>query len=314
MRGDDFNLYWVPTLYFDGGYIVHVGGGSGAKLQYAQHVDNCGAQPVEDIDLDVSVQWMGKATMRITATIKNNDIRTYNGHIRVFVTEIVSTLGWKDTKGANYTHPFLDYAFDEVVSIPAFDTWEKSVVWDGMLHNNGKGQNYGGITYDNVRVVGAVYGDDFIVNYSDPPNKQPFKAYLVDEADGARPDTLSANVYTVPETGGSVNFGLYAYPENAGRNYLLLGSVSGTSPGIQLPGGMVTLPLKYDVFTGLIINLLNTALFSDFMGVLDGQGTGSATLNLPPAPGTAGTMMYFAYALNNKWDFVSNPMTVEIVP
>ena len=54
---------------------------------------------------------------------------------------------------------------------------------------------------------------------------------------------------------------------------------------------------------------------SNFMGTLDGAGSSNATFDtLAPIPGAAGLTMHFAYALNNPWDFVSNPVGIEIVP
>jgi len=54
---------------------------------------------------------------------------------------------------------------------------------------------------------------------------------------------LLADTYAVHEYIGVVHFDLDAGVENAGRTYFLLGSLSGTSPGIPLPGGQATLPL-----------------------------------------------------------------------
>jgi pyrrolidone-carboxylate peptidase len=119
--------------------------------------------------------------------------------------------------------------------------------------------------------------------------------------------------------GGAVAFDLNGGTANANRNYLLLGSLKGTSPGILLPGGTATLPLNWDLFTGLTINLLNTPFFSNFMGTLDPEGHGSATFNtLTPLPGgLAGETLHFAYALSPRlpdgW-FASNPAGIWIVP
>ena len=64
-------------------------------------------------------------------------------------------------------------------------------------------------------------------------------------------------------TGGTVHFSLFAGKDNAGRSYLLVGSMSGTDPGTPLPGGMATLPLNWDLFTNLVISLMNTPFFSE---------------------------------------------------
>jgi hypothetical protein len=126
---------------------------------------------------------------------------------------------------------------------------------------------------------------------------------------------LHVDVTEISEvSGGTANFSLFAGQANANRNYILLGSVSGMQPGTPLPGGLVTLPLNWDIFTDFVLLLINSPLFLDFMGTLDGLGQGTAQINTPPIPGFAGTTMYYAYALNQPWDFASNPIVIEIVP
>jgi parallel beta-helix repeat protein len=125
---------------------------------------------------------------------------------------------------------------------------------------------------------------------------------------------LYSDTYVIPEdTGGVSNFIFNAGEDNANRNYILLGSVSGTDPGTPLPGGMATLPINWDAFTNIVLTLLNTSVFVNFLGTLDGSGTATAQLNVPPVTGFAPLTMHYAYALNNPWDFVSNPVAVEIV-
>ena len=113
--------------------------------------------------------------------------------------------------------------------------------------------------------------------------------------------------------GGTANFTLNAGAANAGRNCIILGSVTGTT-GIPLPGGQAVLPLRWDLFTSITIDLANTPTFQNFIGKLDGAGIGSATLNLPPIPGGGLPGMFFAFALNNPWNFVSNAVLVELGP
>jgi hypothetical protein len=92
-----------------------------------------------------------------------------------------------------------------------------------------------------------------------------------------------------------------------------LGSVSGTAPGTTLPGGLI-LPLNWDVFTDVVFILLNTPVFHCFYGTLDAAGSAEAQVTSGPIPGFAGTILYFAYCLNSPFDFVSNPVEIEIVP
>lgn len=129
--------------------------------------------------------------------------------------------------------------------------------------------------------------------------------------------SLNADLFTLSEaTGGTVNFYLFGGAPNGGRDYLLLGSASGTVPGWPLPGGS-TLPLNPDVFTDFVLALLNTQVFQSFKGTLTwGSSSGWAMLDTlgPLPPGTAGLTLHFAYCLYKPFDFASNPVVLEIVP
>lgn len=305
-----YNLYWVPTVYWDEGAIVRIGGTS----QYASDILTCSNRPVADLDADLRVGWLGGAKLRITLSVKNNGTLDYDGYLRVYVAEKLSSLGWKDANGKTFTYPFLDFAVNEAVQIPAGGTYATDLVWDGNQHNDGYGHTFGAITYDNVTVVASVCRGRGHTMYSNPPNGAPFTAYDAEEVVAADPAFLATDADTVPEAGGTVNFHLCGYGDKAGRNYILLGSVSGTEPGTPLPGGQAVLPLNWDAFTNTVLALVNTPVFTGFMGTLDGDGYAPASLNLPAVPGTAGLVMYFAYALNGPWDFASNAVSVEITP
>jgi hypothetical protein len=115
-------------------------------------------------------------------------------------------------------------------------------------------------------------------------------------------------------TGGSIDLDLNASTDHAFRDYVILGSVSGTSPGFPLPGGL-TLPLNWDWFTELILMNLNTGNFVNFMARLDDIGHERAQVKIPTLPPDwIGTKMHFAYTLFNPFDFVSNPVEIAIVP
>ena len=99
-----------------------------------------------------------------------------------------------------------------------------------------------------------------------------------------------------------------------GRSYGILGSVTGTAPG--LPVGSVVLPLNYDPFMSTVVTLWNTSAFTDFVGSLSASGRAKATFDTlgPIDPALAGYTLYFAYLLTGPIDFASNPAAVEIVP
>jgi len=127
---------------------------------------------------------------------------------------------------------------------------------------------------------------------------------------------LEADLFSISETtGGQVNLSLFAGPSHIGRSYLILGSISGTAPGTYFPATAVTLPLNWDLFTGVVAAFLNTPIFSDFQNVLEPpQGTADAVFNtLGPIPGLQGLTFHFAFLLY-PWDFTSNPVPVEVAP
>ncbi len=139
--------------------------------------------------------------------------------------------------------------------------------------------------------------------------------------------TLWASAYSFSMSEGC-NISLYldAGPGFAGSRYAVVGGLSGSYPGTELPGGLV-IPINRDWLTDLIIANLNSPNFEDFMGYLDEQGRAVATLFIPgpgllsaeqgegprrpPVVGETGT---FAFTVTGTWDFVSSPVYIEIDP
>jgi len=155
----ELGLTGYPTVFWDGKYRTNVGAGSipSAMASYNSSIIACGARTVPNIDLAISTVWLGSATMNITVTVTNNQASPYSGYLRCYVTEIASSMGWYDTAGDLYTFPFLEYAFNQAISVPASGVWSSSMVWNGALFNTGYGQTYAGLTQDNAFVIAAVF-------------------------------------------------------------------------------------------------------------------------------------------------------------
>jgi glutaredoxin len=207
----EYNLQGFPTVFFDGGNNVQVGGYSGNEADYRAAIVSTGARTVSNIDVSLNVNWLGDGTMDIEASVQNNEATQYNGRIRVYVTEIGSTLGWKDTTGHVYTFPFLDYAFNQAITINAGNTWTNSIEWDGHDYNDGNGHNFGNILYGNIEVIAVVFNSQLHQGYSDPPSGGPFDAYWVDDAVGVRVgDNTPPYVPNTPNpTNGSTNVDIH---------------------------------------------------------------------------------------------------------
>ncbi|MBK9387875.1 MAG: hypothetical protein IPN34_23915 [Planctomycetes bacterium] len=114
----------------------------------------------------------------------------------------------------------------------------------------------------------------------------------------SRLDSISAYPPRISaERGGMQRLRLDAGLTHAAQSYLVLGSLSGTSPGLAL--GALTLPLNPDGFLGLTIELANQHPFSASFGTLDAQGRARAAVSIPPGLPGAGVHFDWSYlALN----------------
>ncbi len=118
------------------------------------------------------------------------------------------------------------------------------------------------------------------------------------------PISVSANDKT--------NLVISAGPANAGRSYMMLGSITGTSPGQPLPGGL-TLPLADDRYLQYTQHVPNSPILQNSMGVLDASGR--ATVTFDPVPRMAGLTVYHAfYLLGPGSGFVSEAAAVHVIP
>jgi hypothetical protein len=81
------------------------------------------------------------------------------------------------------------------------------------------------------------------------------------------------------QTGGTQNFTLNPGKQYRGMPYIILGSVTGTTPGIALSG--VKIPLNFDSYTRVTLGLISP-VFRRFRGRLDHNGREVASFNVPP--------------------------------
>jgi len=178
----ELGLTGYPTVYFDGDYKKNVGAGSvpSAQAAYNTSIEDCAEREVADVDIDLDVTWNGDAEMYIEVSVDNSEESQYNGHLHVYVTELTTSMGWNNNDGIPYKFPFLDYAFNEDITVSAGGTWTDSITWDGHDYDNGYGDDFSSITYGNIMVIGAVFNEDnddyaddvtgYRVGDNDPPN------------------------------------------------------------------------------------------------------------------------------------------------
>lgn len=113
--------------------------------------------------------------------------------------------------------------------------------------------------------------------------------------------------------GGKAIFYLHAGTQHGGREYVLLGSASGTAPGQPLPGGNL-LPLNPGHFFRCVRQRLNSWNFVQFRYYLDANGSGAAMMDSlgPIDPLLIGRHLDFAFTTTWPFDFQSATVGIDI--
>lgn len=148
-------------------------------------------------------------------------------------------------------------------------------------------------------------------SYTHPTPGIIFQAHAVDRRLWASNDMISI------AGGGRVDCTHIVDSVHAGDFYYLLGSLSGTSPGTLLPGGVV-LPLNLDVLLSGMATSPNFGVFIDTLGIVDANGGASSAIDIPPGllvPALIGLQMDLAHVLIDGTGFVvevSNVVAVTI--
>jgi hypothetical protein len=118
-------------------------------------------------------------------------------------------------------------------------------------------------------------------------------------------------------SGGKQNLLLDAGPAYSGSPYLVLGSSTGTAPGVAVDA--VQLPLNVDSYFLLTFTQPNQPPFDDTFGILDLDGRGKASLIVPPGLPVAllGTTLHHAYVTigpSGVVEFASNAGPLQFLP
>lgn len=112
--------------------------------------------------------------------------------------------------------------------------------------------------------------------------------------------------------GGRVEYHVERGATETGRPYLVLFTLSGTTPGADLFG--LHVPITFDVLTQVGLLAANTPAFAGVLGTLDSAGCGHGAIDLPPGvavPVRGGTITT-ACVMVDSFDWVSVPRDVQL--
>ncbi len=116
----------------------------------------------------------------------NNSKDTYNGYLKIYIVEPSSR--WDNFDRDPYHYGFLDFAFNDEISIPYLETYSDSIIWDGTQ------AGYNNIRENNIFVIAAISNPEINKGYSRPPSQNPFNAFYIDASAGAEPGETDYNV------------------------------------------------------------------------------------------------------------------------
>jgi hypothetical protein len=125
--------------------------------------------------------------------------------------------------------------------------------------------------------------------------------------------TASAHLVSVA-TGGNVTLALNAGTGHGGKPYFVAGCMDGGAPR-GMPLGKVTLLLNTDGYFWFTVLCPNT-LIANSIGVLDGSGKATATVQVPRlSPVLIGLRFYHAFiAFRSSIDYASTPVPLTLGP
>ena len=127
--------------------------------EIVEKIQECGNRVVWDISADMTVLWMGNATIQIGISIKNNENEDYKFYLRTFVTKRNSryTTYFNDL----YHYGFLDFAiFGNTITLPPGETYTILEIWNGHENEDGHVDDFGNIKEDNIKIItGSYWGD-----------------------------------------------------------------------------------------------------------------------------------------------------------
>lgn len=171
-RINDYNIWGYPTVYIDGGYTTLVGS-SIQKSDFEKNIKFAAERITPLIFIRTTTHWGSQTNIiSINLDVENHEASDYQGRLRVYVTEFIST---KWQAGTPIHFSFLDFLVNQDVQIPAND----------HLSIN-KTLSASDLDPENLMIFSALFSAEKQTGYSQKPDKNPFDAHYVDAVNATR--------------------------------------------------------------------------------------------------------------------------------
>ncbi|MBE3121458.1 MAG: hypothetical protein IMZ58_04525 [Thermoplasmata archaeon] len=170
---NDYNVYSFPTVFIDGGYQMIIGG-SKPESTYIDAISAAKGRTEQKIKVTVTAQYKNTTKeVMVNTLIENKGNDTYNGRLKLYLTEIISHESGYDSKP--YHFGFLEYLTNKDISVDGKD---------GITVSDTK--NISAYDYENLMIIAVVFGSEKHTGYANPPSGNPFDAYYADATNATK--------------------------------------------------------------------------------------------------------------------------------
>ncbi len=171
-RINDYNIWGYPTAYINGGYATLVGSGI-QQSDFETNITRAAERLTPHIFIKTTAYWNNQTNIiTIKAHIENHETTEYQGRLRVYVTELIST---KWQAGTPMHFSFLDFLVNQDVQIPA----------DDHLFIN-KTLSASDLDPENLMLFSVLFNAEKQTGYSQPPDNNAYEAHFVDAVSATR--------------------------------------------------------------------------------------------------------------------------------
>lgn len=170
-RLNELNIADYPTVYIDGGYKV-IYGSQHEESSIADEIQSAQNRDVPKINLSaIATLSQNEDSFEINITIENFEEDTYNGRLRVYLVEKISSV--TDDNGDNYRFYLKDYIINKEIAVTSFGKTTEIT-----------SEDVNGLDYENLMIIATVFSDQSEKRYSKPPSENSFDAYFADATVG----------------------------------------------------------------------------------------------------------------------------------
>lgn len=172
----DYNILSFPTVFIDGGYKVLIGS-KNAESIYTDAISASRQRALPKLKITVTAQLKNTSNTTkdviVNTLIENRGNGTYNGRLKLYLTEMVSHLS--DYNSRPYHFGLLEYLIDTDISIAGKQNITKSVTKDISAYD-----------YENLIIIGVVFSSQKNAVATIPDFLNAFDAYYADATNATK--------------------------------------------------------------------------------------------------------------------------------